>query len=166
MSRTIHYASLEATQARGPMAVGGGTPGSNLDVDGYLERLAKYVPGEILTGFAPLALLTKDRAELLATVSIAFLLLTPVYLYVTRVIQPGDGQPKFRRYMYVLSPLAFVVWALNISEAFRGFVAGLAPVKAIGTLDATAASVVLVLGALAIPAIDILLDYRMAKAGR
>lgn len=163
MSRTIVYATRQDAAAQGPSALARNQAGSGVDVDGYLERLAKYVPGEILTGFAPLALLVKDRPEALTLVSIAFLALTPVYLYITRVIQPEANRPKFRPYMYLLSACAFIVWALTTSVPFRELVAG--RVSGFVKLDDVAATIILVLGALLIPAIDIILDYRLARRG-
>ena len=131
MARAIRYASSAAAAEHGPTATSVRGETRDLDVDGYLERLAKYVPGEIL-----------------------------------KEVQAPDSRTKVRPYLYVLAPIAFVVWALNTSEAFRALVAQWPPVQQIGTLDATVASVVLALGALIIPAVDIILDYRLAQRGR
>ncbi|HEX5148843.1 MAG TPA: hypothetical protein VFW02_07165 [Candidatus Limnocylindrales bacterium] len=166
MARAIRYASSAAAAEHGPTATSVRGETKDLDVDGYLERLAKYVPGEILAGFTPLAVLAKDRPVLLTSLSIIFLLLTPAYLYITKEVQAPDSKTKVRPYLYILAPIAFVVWALNTSEAFRALVAQWPPVHQLGTLDATVASVVLALGALIIPAIDIILDYRLAQRGR
>jgi hypothetical protein len=134
-----------------------------LDVDGYLERLAKYVPAEILAGFTPLAALTSKDSVQLTIVAAVFVILTPVYLYITRVIQPNETTTKFRRIMYFLGPVSFLIWAINTSEAFRALIAVNPFVKGIINLDVSFASVLLVLGALIIPAIDIIVDYQLAK---
>ena len=166
MARAIRYATPAAARKHGPTGTSVRGETKDLDVDGYLERLAKYVPGEILAGFTPLALLAADRPVLLTSISILFVILTPAYLYITKEIQAPDARTKTRPYLYLLAPTAFVVWALNISEAFRALVAQWPPVHAIGTLDATVASVILVLGALIIPGIDIIVDYELAKRGK
>jgi hypothetical protein len=165
MARTIRYATHDRAAETGPTMQSRRGPGDQkqLDVDGYLERLAKYVPAEVLAGFTPLAALTASDPGQLTFVAIVFVILTPVYLYITRVIQPSEAPTKFRRIMYVLGPVAFLVWAINTSEAFRALVAGNSFIKGIVNLDASFASVLLVLGALIIPAIDIIVDYELAK---
>lgn len=163
MARTIRYATHERAAEGGPsMQSLRGDEGPKLDVDGYLERLAKYVPAEVLAAFTPLAALTAANDAQLAAVFLVCLALTPVYLYITRVIQPADRKAKFRRVMYVLGPISFFVWAINTSQAFRELAATW-PVLSALSLDASFASVILVLGALIIPAIDIIVDYQLAK---
>ena len=162
MARAIRYATFEAAAAHGA-TLQRRNAAADLDADGYLERLAKYVPGEILAGFTPLAALSADRPALLTWISVIFLILTPIYLYITRQIQPTGPPIKMRAIMYLLSPASFVVWALNTSEPFRTMLAGWEPIAKIGKLDGTVASVVLVLGALIIPAIDIIWDYARAR---
>jgi hypothetical protein len=150
-----------------PRAIRYATPGRDQnEVDGYLERLTKYVPAEILAAFTPIALLAKDRYVLLTFLSIAFVILAPVYLYITKEVQKGDGTLKVRPYLYVLAPASFVVWALNTSEPFRALVAAWPPFAGVGKLDDVVASVILVLGALIIPGIDIILDNQLKQRQR
>jgi hypothetical protein len=150
-----------------PRAIRYATPGKpSKDVDGYLERLTKYVPAEILTAYTPIALLAKDRAVLLTTLSIVFLVLTPVYLYISKEVQKGEDTLKVRPYLYVLAPASFVVWAINTSVPFRDLLAAWPPFAGIGKLDDVVASVVLVLGALAIPGIDLILDNQLKKRAK
>jgi hypothetical protein len=54
VARAIRYASSAAAAEHGPTTTSVRGETKDLDVDGYLERLAKYVPGEILAGFTPL----------------------------------------------------------------------------------------------------------------
>jgi hypothetical protein len=166
MARAIRYASPQVAKKHGPTTIGVRGESAQLDVDGYLERLAKYVPGEVLAGFAPLAVLAQDRGILLTSIFIVFLLLTPAYLYITKEIQANDAKIRTRKYLYLLAPVSFFIWAVNISEPFRALVAANPYVANIGKLDTAVASVVLVLGALIIPAIDIVLDYELAKRGK
>lgn len=150
-----------------PRAIRYATPGKTKgEVDGYLERLTKYVPAEILAAYTPIALLAKDRPVLLTTLSIVFLILTPVYLFISKEVQKGDTSLKVRPYLYALAPASFVVWAMNTSVPFRDLLAAWPPFAAIGKLDDVVASVVLVLGALIIPGIDMILDYQLKQRDR
>jgi hypothetical protein len=150
-----------------PRAIRYATPGKpDSEVDGYLERLTKYVPAEILAAFTPIAILAKDRALLLTTLSLVFLILTPVYLYITKEIQKGEETLKVRPYLYALAPASFVIWALNTSAPFRDLVAGWPPFAQIGKLDDVVASVILVLGALVIPGIDMILDNQLKQRAK
>jgi hypothetical protein len=86
----------------------------------YGERVAKYVPAEIIAAY--LALLpivlgdaadgTTKRTTLLAIVFGACLVLTPLYL--SRFVEAG--KPKWMH--LIVSTVAFVVWAYAIGGFF------------------------------------------------
>jgi len=82
--------------------------------DGYLEKLVKYVPAEVVAFFAPIASLVESQRPLLIASGVVGLIATPTYLWAN-----AKGLEKRQRppaYYYVLSTAAFVVWALATSK--------------------------------------------------
>src|SRR5712692_7220832 len=84
------------------------------DSDGYLGRVAKYVPSEIMALYLPLVRFIDSsatsesaplRASLYALSFLVFLVLTPVYF--TKVAKPVDAVSVQR----VVSTVAFVFWS-------------------------------------------------------
>jgi hypothetical protein len=95
------------------------------DRDGYLTKLIKYVPGEIVAVFAGVmaasASVSQDdavKAALARGVFLFFLIATPAYFWLLSVRQPSGDRPMW--YFYVLSVLAFAIWALAVSAQVRG----------------------------------------------
>lgn len=90
---------------------GGGPPSGE---DGYLDKLVKYVPAEVVAVFAPTAAVLGNRHGLLIALAIVCLLATPGYLFLTAQNQPANLQPL--PHYYVLATIAFVAWALGVSQ--------------------------------------------------
>jgi hypothetical protein len=115
--------------------------GGARDVKDYLERVAKYVPAEILAGYLtllPIIVSTTDgqpnmRLALQALVLVAFLILTPFYF----VFMAEPGKPK--RLHIAVATAAFVIWAYYQGAFFA----------TIGAYHAGLAAVVLVIFTLA-----------------
>jgi uncharacterized membrane protein len=102
---------------------GGFTPLSAraADTDGYLGRVAKYVPAEIVALYLPLVKFIDAagklearsvRLSLLALSFLVFLVLTPIYF--TKTARPGDAVKAQR----IVSSIAFVCWAYSLGGVF------------------------------------------------
>jgi hypothetical protein len=97
----------------------------------YAERIMKYIPGEVLSGYVAingiLASVTGDQDDLRRWAYILTFLLcatvTPVYFW----LLAKPGQPK-RRQM-VMSTLAFIVWAYNLGGVFKDIYPAYVPVQ-------------------------------------
>jgi hypothetical protein len=100
MPRGIVYATTQV----GPLAAGDG--------DGYLEKVAKYVPGEVLAFVVPaVATLKATDSQLLAWTFWIGLIATPLYLlYVAYEHTEPGKRPK--PHFYLLAVAGYVVWAL------------------------------------------------------
>ena len=102
-------------------------------VDDYKDKLVKFVPAEVIAFFAPIASLVQDRPGLLITAASLGLVATPTYLWTSsRSLTPTQRPPLHN---YVLSALAFAVWAVATSHL--GTMVGLDPVAKAFTLGAT-----------------------------
>lgn len=147
----------EAAKRRASGKRGGGTAGEGSDeaVDGYLEKLVKYVPAEIVTAFTLLATIASERATpALLWATFAFgIVTTPLLLYGTTRSKEQKHRPKF--WMYLLSALAFVIWAVYMNDGVRE----LFPTA----IDQAWATFLLVAGVIIIPAVDEILDYWAAR---
>jgi hypothetical protein len=112
----------------------------------YLEKLARYVPVEILTPFLVLAALNAgDRQWLLALLAFGFLA-TPAYHFV--ISRRGEPSARPKPYFYALSAVAFLAWTLGASPAIISL-------SGWGALHATT---IMILTATLIPALDGILD--------
>ena len=79
------------------------------DIRAYAERVAKYVPAEVLAGYVALLRIFADaRPHWHIGAFVACLLLTPLYLW--KVGLPGE--PKALHLL--ISMVAFVVWSYSI----------------------------------------------------
>lgn len=116
--------------------------------DGYLDRLVKYIPGETLALWLPLAVAAAASSTpwLLWVVFAAGLGATVLYLWLNGRKLPTDKRPM--PHFYVLAAVAFVVWALGTSQ----------PTADLFKLPADVANVLLGLGVLLIPGLDQLLE--------
>ena len=120
MARTVVYphtykspvnasSEAETTEAEAPGAGEKKDPG-----DSYTDKLAKFIPGEIVAFFAPAAALVADRTPLLITAAIIGLLATPAYLW--RSARDLEENKKPRWYFYLLASISFAVWAMATSK--------------------------------------------------
>jgi hypothetical protein len=82
--------------------------------DGYLDKLVKYVPVEVVAFFTPLAALLGGRHGLLLAAAVIGLLATPLYLWNSTRDKPAPEQPL--PHFYFLAAVAFVAWALGTSQ--------------------------------------------------
>lgn len=105
MSR-LHYEKAENPNQ--PRAVAGA---DEPRVRGYLEKVAKLIPSEVIAGylamfgFVPLIKNTDTHTMVFWGIFILCQILTPIYLN----SQAEEGKPK--RIHLILSSLAFTVWA-------------------------------------------------------
>jgi len=113
--------------------------------DGYVDKLIKYVPAEVVAVFAPLSAVLASRRGLLIILALACLLATPGYLFLTAQNKPADLKPL--PHYYVLATIAFAAWALGVSTALDS-------VLNLGTLEV---GLILGLSVLLIPLVDGLL---------
>jgi hypothetical protein len=118
--------------------------------DDYLAKLAKYVPAEVVTiaslGFAAFPTHGTEVWWWVAAGAVVNVL----YLLSTAIVQPAAA-PRPRWYFYLLSALAFVLWAMAVIAPVR-HEAGLT-----GTHQAAQQAFVLALAAFALPMLDTLL---------
>ena len=116
--------------------------------DGYLDRLVKYIPGETLALWLPLAAAAAASGKpwLLWVVFAAGLGATVLYLWLNGRALPADKRPM--PHFYVLAAVAFVIWALGTSQ----------PAADLFNLPGDVANVLLGLGVLLIPGVDQLLE--------
>ena len=106
-----------------PVPSGARLAGSEGELNTYLERTAKYIPGEIIAGYLGingiLASVSTDQGSLRQLVYVmTFLLclaLTPVYF--NRIAKQGEP----RRLQMILSTIAFLVWAYSLGGVFTAF---------------------------------------------
>jgi hypothetical protein len=128
MPRTIIYEQHVKKDAAPPPADGdskspAAAPGKKKTstdalTDGYVEKLVKYVPAEVIAFFAPIASLVEKQTTLLVASGIIGLVATPLYikLYSRNATNIKKGTQRPPIYNYVLSSAAFVVWALATSK--------------------------------------------------
>jgi hypothetical protein len=105
MSRRIHTTSLQSS------GIGG-------EVDGYFDRIIKYIPGDIVAAWAAISALVKGATDtptgVLWLVLVLFAVLTPIWtLRQTRV---PKAPPAILQ--AILSTTAFVVWVFALGDPF------------------------------------------------
>jgi hypothetical protein len=94
--------------------------GGSSDTSEYLERVAKYIPGEILAAYLSINGIIKSvdasKEELLPYAAwgafVICLVFTPIYL--STMARPG--QPK--KMHMLISTIAFIVWAYALGGVF------------------------------------------------
>jgi len=114
MSRLVRYETVPL--ARGPTAFGASEDKATKEADGYISKLAKYVPAEMIaiaTGF--FAAFSVDGAMVWFLVGLG-VVLNVVYLY-TLGVKSDEESSAPPKYFYVLSGLAFVLWAASTIDA-------------------------------------------------
>ena len=92
------------------------------DAAGFLEKVAKMIPGEILAAYVTLVGIVPSmrnpgwRPYAYLVFFLICLVMTPVYLWMMRD-QEGDNRGKPTRVQIIVSTLAFVVWAYAVSAS-------------------------------------------------
>jgi hypothetical protein len=117
----------------------------------YADKLAKYVPAEVLSGFLLLVAMaeqSKDPQQLLITCFIAGLVMTPIYLAIAG-LKSAPRQQKQRWYSYILSIIAFVGWAVGTRSSMARLL----------YLEPEIGSFILAVIVFAVPGIDQLLTH-------
>lgn len=138
MGRTVVY----RRSAAGNGGVVFGQPGAAEPADGYLDRLIKYVPAEVVAFYAPTAATAGTNRGLLLAVVAAGVVATPGYLWFQSRRQPADERPF--PHFFVIATLAFLVWALATSAELASTIG----------LDARTVMVSLAITILIVPALD------------
>jgi hypothetical protein len=133
--------SLEAEESEAPQR----STASPTPADGYVDKLIKYVPAEVVAVFAPLSAGLASRQGLLIFLSVVCLVATPGYLFLTAQHKPAELRPL--PHYYVLAAIAFAAWALGVSSGL----------DAVFALDAVTVGVILGASVLLIPLADSLL---------
>jgi hypothetical protein len=108
--------------------------------DKFPDKLAKYIPAEMLAFFLPFSAAGQERGILIAAL-VAGCIVTPGYLFITAKKNNPDQMPRF--YYYILASVAFAVWAQATSDL--GCIVG---------LSKTWSSFLLTGGVLLIPGVD------------
>jgi hypothetical protein len=140
MIRTIVYHGPPQQQVK--LAGGDKSAADSAPQDGYLQKLVKYVPAEVLAVFVPLSAAAKDSHWLAWVVVAAGAVATVGYLMYHASALPKKKQPK--PYMYIIALAAFFLWAGGTSETVRSLV----------NVSPVVAEVFLGLGALLMPLAD------------
>src|SRR5260221_2301874 len=145
--RTVVYPhkSKVMGEAEGAEAVTVTNPG-----DSYTDKLAKYLPGEVIAFFAPLAAFVSGDQNLLIAIAAAGLVGTFIYLF--NSAKNAEPAKKPRPYFYVLACISFAVWAIATSQL----------ATMIG-LTAKASSVMLGITVFLVPGIDMLLSPKTSQ---
>lgn len=152
--RTPLYEARTANLGSPPTPVSPNVPARDVERDGYLAKLIKYVPAEVVAVFGGIVALaaninpdnTNDNVYVV-WVFFGFLALTPAYFWLRSNNLPNEDRPTW--YFYILSILAFAVWAVAISANTR---------EALGLLSISISpglsEFILAIGAFLIPFID------------
>lgn len=120
----------------------------NKESDSYSGKLIKYIPAEVVISFTALAALASQVApEKLINLSLLVagvvgILATPTYFWIRSLDQSAEKQPEW--FLYLLSPIAFVFWAIAISEPTRNLL----------NIKPELAQFLLALGAFIVPLLD------------
>ncbi len=115
MARVISYSPVTPTIMTFGVQVASG--GSKSPDGGYFERLVKYIPGETLAFFVPFAVLIgSGNPFLLWVLVVACVVGTPLYLWSNSRSLAAAKKPL--PHYYVLSVVAFIVWALGVAPSF------------------------------------------------
>jgi hypothetical protein len=109
--------------------------------DDYEEKLVKFVPAEVLSGFLVLTTAAGDYRALIIGAFVAGLIATPAYLFLASRGQPSQTK---RPHSYVLAIVAFAAWAIGTN----------ADVANLFTIDQRVGYWILAATVFLIPAID------------
>jgi hypothetical protein len=150
MIRTIVYGEPTRTKS----ALEGAEVANEAPKDGYVDRLLKYVPAEILAFFIPAAAAAKADRRLSWTVFAVGLVATIGYLRYHAEALPAPQRPPL--HFYALAAVAFVFWAMGSSEAVRELL----------KVSATTTEVLLGIAVLMLPLADWLLGKGLGQRER
>jgi hypothetical protein len=139
MPRTIVYAAPKGTKDA-PVP------------DDFFERLAKYIPGEVLALFIPLVTLASGHNELVGYSVLAGVAATLMYTFIRALLEP-DRLKKPRPFFYAFAVIAFLVWAVGTSGDVQTLVGW----------DAVTSRWSLAVVALLLPALDQLIDLLVPR---
>ncbi len=109
VSRTVVYEKREHEER--PVVFG---PGGAKTADGYVDKLIKYVPAEVVAFFAPAAALAGGNHALLVAALAAGVVGTPGYLWYQSRHLPPSRKPL--PHFFVVATVAFVAWAVATSR--------------------------------------------------
>ena len=142
MSRTVIYRAAGDGGGQVAFATGGGTADTS---DGYVDKLIKYVPAEVVAFFAPTAAMAGTDHRVLFGALIAGTVATPIYLWYQSRGLPAASKPVPP--FFLIATIAFLVWALATSPEMATTV----------HLDARAVALVLGITILFVPVLDAVL---------
>ena len=114
--------------------------------DSFPDKLAKFIPGEVVAFFAPLAATVADRPSLLITAAGVGLAATVGYFWLLSRNLAPKKQPRW--YFYLLAAVSFAAWAAATSQ-----------LSALIGLDSVETSFMLGLTIFAVPLIDTVLTH-------
>ena len=115
--------------------------------DGYLSKIAKYVPAETITIISLMFAAFTPTGRAVWWWVAAGAVVNVIYLFSVALGEQGDG-PRPRVYFYILSAGAFVLWSMATLNAVQT-AAGLT-----GENAATKQTALLALAAFLVPALD------------
>jgi len=115
--------------------------------EGYLDKLARYIPAEVLTASLLVAALNNGDDRWLLGILAAGFVATPIYHFTISRNAELEARPK--RYFYALSSLAFLGWALGASQPIAKMIGWTQPHL----------TTVMVASAMGIPLVDSFLDH-------
>jgi hypothetical protein len=107
-------ARLVQALPKGLNAKAAAATGNSSVVKDYLERVAKYVPSEIVAGYTGInAAIANSPEHIKHPVLIANLILCAVFSPVYIALLTDKGEPKLVN--QIVSSIAFLIWAYSVS---------------------------------------------------
>jgi hypothetical protein len=116
MARVLLYKPTTPPAGEGvaPTAGPGGKPKSDED---YADKLVKYIPGEAIAFYTPLALLVKDSG-IGAQLALILVGAVGVILYTGYHARRQKSKGRVLVHFYVFSVIAFLLWSSNTTPTF------------------------------------------------
>jgi hypothetical protein len=148
MPRSLVYASGRRPPDRERFGEGGRA--GELPADGYLDKLVKYIPAEVIAFFTPIAAFIGSNEGPIAVIAALGAVGTVMWTYGSAIREkvPRDQRPRW--YSYVIAVLAYAAWALGISVGLRELF----------DLSDEWAGVILAAAVLLLPGFDLILSSR------
>src|SRR5438309_121076 len=93
--------------------------GESNSIDGYFDRVIKYIPADIVAGWTALTSVLRDGAEGMTDTALwigfaAFVLLSAAWTWKQTA---GPGLP-FPRTQVIVAGVSFIVWVFALGEPF------------------------------------------------
>jgi hypothetical protein len=108
---------------------------TNARPDGYLDALAKLVPGEVIAGYtAALQLRGVETVLQQWIIAAVFTALTPTLLYLAARRNPTQPEP----FQYIMRTMAFVLVAMGSNETLLSSMRDLQWIPGVGVLVVSA----------------------------